>query len=445
MRKLGSILLCTVILLNLMAACSTKVDEQEDDLGQLQMEDNEEPVTLTIATFLPFELFLKQIQAPLKEIYPNITLTHRQLSDPDQSLEAMIKEGNAPDIIMDIDWVFTPVHLLDQLRYDLSDYIKSTKLDLGQFDPGILDHIRAYGNNGEIYALPYLRYMSALFYNKDVFDKLQVDYPQDDMTWEQVIDLGKKLSVESDGVKYRGLDPMGGFLGIAPLIDQKSLIFVDPETEQSAVLNSSWRQMAELWKSIYDIPGNRPDAQSFFNQKAFMVDGTVAMALSEDISVLANGIKAGNNIDVVTYPSLKDAPGIAPGSRAVIASITKTSEHKDEAFKVIAYLVSEEAQTSNSKLGFGTTLSNPDVLQVFGEDLPETKGKNVQALFKHNTSSIPHLSKFEPAAYLVISDFFYEIAFGTKDIDTALKEMDQKINDTIVAQKAKIQTAESAK
>ncbi|MCL5074613.1 MAG: sugar ABC transporter substrate-binding protein [Chloroflexi bacterium] len=52
---------------------------------------------------------------------------------------------------------------------------------------------------GKIYAVPYELDIQALYYNKDLFDKAGVKYPDDTWTWQALLEAAQKLTVDANG------------------------------------------------------------------------------------------------------------------------------------------------------------------------------------------------------------------------------------------------------
>ena len=58
--------------------------------------------------------------------------------------------------------------------------------------------------NGKAYALPYRNDWYVLYYNKDLFDAAGVEYPSNDMTWEEYYDLAAKVTSGEGSSKEYG-------------------------------------------------------------------------------------------------------------------------------------------------------------------------------------------------------------------------------------------------
>ena len=82
----------------------------------------------------------------------------------------------------------------------LNDRIKADGIDLSMYG-GITDQVTVDGN---LYELPFRSDFWVLFYNKDVFDAAGVEYPSNDMTFEQYDELARKLTVTDPGQEVYG-------------------------------------------------------------------------------------------------------------------------------------------------------------------------------------------------------------------------------------------------
>lgn len=76
-----------------------------------------------------------------------------------------------------------------------------------------------------LYGMPLENMPKALFYNIDLFDQFGVPYPENGMDWPEIIDLARKLTLERDGVNYKGLSM--GFHSFA--FSQLSILGTEPE------------------------------------------------------------------------------------------------------------------------------------------------------------------------------------------------------------------------
>lgn len=83
---------------------------------------------------------------------------------------------------------------------DLNSYIeKDDAIDMDNYYPGIT---QLYNKDGVQYAIPKDHDTIAVIYNKAVFDKYGVDYPTNDMTWEEYAKAAQEITEKGkdDGV-----------------------------------------------------------------------------------------------------------------------------------------------------------------------------------------------------------------------------------------------------
>lgn len=70
--------------------------------------------------------------------------------------------------------------------------------------------------------------IQVLFCNKEIFDKFVVDYPQDGMTWDEILSMGDKITRKDGDKLYFGFSNQGVTQVIK--LNPISLTKVDPDT-----------------------------------------------------------------------------------------------------------------------------------------------------------------------------------------------------------------------
>lgn len=109
--------------------------------------------------------------------------------------QVMLATGTAPDLLI-TDWNQLATWAGQGNAVELTPFISRDKVDLRQFYMPVIDGYR-WGDG--LYALPYKADTHVMVYNTDLFDKAGVPYPSDDVRWDQLIAMGKKLARDSDG------------------------------------------------------------------------------------------------------------------------------------------------------------------------------------------------------------------------------------------------------
>jgi multiple sugar transport system substrate-binding protein len=425
----------------ILSGCS-KASDKAGDAGQAaqppadktekQAEVKKDPIELTLYShniLLPDEFFQTVFAEPVKKKFPNITLKlHLFNGGKTQSLDDMIAAGEMPDIIyanqnigLDFD---ERLHAVE----DLAPYIKKNNFDVNKLEPSIMKAIKDYGPTGKIIALPHAMSFYALYYNKDLFDKFGAPYPKDGISWQETIDLGRKLTRVDNGIQYSGLilRVIESYAINAPVIDAKTF---------KPLLNTEpWRKLFSTMKQVYDIPGNEYDPKTFSNfNDWFMKDQTAAMFPANNLldRLILSEKDLGMKWDVTTFPQTPEAPNLYPhvnGNSLLMSSQTK---HKDDVFAVIQYLLSPEAQTILIKEGRMSGLADPEVRKHYGENMPELKGKNIQAIFKSSPAPIPPETPYNGLSTKIIRDSFVNYISGKEDLNSALRSADEAFDKAV--------------
>lgn len=82
----------------------------------------------------------------------------------------------------------------------LDDFMKADSFDTSVYS-GAAEQLQY---NGATYGLPYRSDWYVLYYNKDLFDAAGVEYPSNDMTWEEYYELAAKLTSGEGSSKVYG-------------------------------------------------------------------------------------------------------------------------------------------------------------------------------------------------------------------------------------------------
>ncbi|ULL16914.1 extracellular solute-binding protein [Paenibacillus sp. H1-7] len=424
-KKRMHLAVTSALLLTVAAGCSggketpgQAVDQPKETTKTTTYDTN---ITANLSMYvdisLPDEWYKKFIIDPVTQKFPNVKLELIRKGKGTNPSELVVAE-TFPDILYN-----SPPRLNEYkelgLLYDMSDLIKKYNVDLSKLNQPAMDTIKQIGDNGQIVGLPFWVNWSALYYNKDIFDKFGEPYPKDGMTWEEVIEQSKRLTRMYNGVQYRGLDhSLSSFTG------QLSLGFVDAKTEKPALLQAEgFKRSYELLLSLYKIPGNQERKAA---KDAFLKDKNLAMwPMYADVPSWIAELEAKGekfNWDMVQIPSLKEAPGVAMGVDSHNLHVTSSSKNKEAAFQVILYLLSEQPQLELVKNGFLTSSNNSDINKHFGEAMPVFQGKNMSPVFNSKPAPKGVMHKYDSIVSSEYNKAFTNVEKGDKDVNTALRE-----------------------
>jgi len=171
--------------------------------------------------------------------------------------------------------------------YDLDAVIKQDLFDLDSLHPSVVRAIRDLGD-GRIYGLVPEVSTNALFYNKDLFDRYGIDYPTDQMSWDEVLQLAARFPTDGQGENHvYGLDASGSaFWLIQSIGSTLGLRMTNNEGTAATIDSKSW---SAIWEKVtegyrkgyisqaYSTKGSK--SSSGYNKGPFL-SGRAAMTVS---------------------------------------------------------------------------------------------------------------------------------------------------------------------
>lgn len=406
--------------------------------GSSGSKDNEEgkpaeelkPVTITMNVRSEIsENWDELIVNPLKKKYPHITV-----KEVKGDLNELIQRGEQVDLYTVAHVVAGRIVQMD-LNYDIEPLMKKFKMDMSRFEPVVLEAVRGNSGNGQLIGLPFNLQFFAMYYNKDIFDMFGVPYPKDGLTWNETVELAKKVSRYHGGAQYLGFKTDQ----IHRLADPFGVTPVDAKTDKASVINESYKRAFELSKLFFSIPGNMPASPKDVNKNAldqFRKDKNLAMYYA--VNRFSNLKDSDVNWDIAQSPYYPDMPNVGGIVDSFIMGITKTSQHKDDAFRVIETFLSEQAQLfAVRSMGYISPQVNPIYKDQYGADIPYLKGKNIPAIFKNKIVSHQPYSIYRSQGMDVLYEVHGDYIFEQYDVNTALRVADEKINQVVGALKGK--------
>lgn len=392
-------------------------------------ESSPEPVSLTFYSAQGAVLDQFGALDLLKAKFPHITFEVINSAVGSRYTD-LITAGKQLDIVFEANSVMRSTIINFGLHYDLDELVKKHAFDLNRIEANILSQARYSNTEGKLYGIPYSINRYALVYNKDIFDRFGVPYPTDGMTWDAVYELAKRVNREDGGVFYQGfaMNTPGSYM----VNNQLSLDPLDPKEDRAAVNNDGFRKLYENLKRFYELPNAKVKTPS-------LIDGEVAMLVTavSTTQFKQYGETPNLNWDMVSVPVFADRrdTGFKPAGLSLF--VTQTSKHKDQAFQVIAHMVSDEFQAKLARNGGGTVLASEQVRSQAGQDVAAAKGKNVKALYYYPfaPSSPPRANHLTDVS-VNFADSFQKMIETQADVNTTLRLLEEDVNKAIDAAKA---------
>lgn len=190
MKKLS--LFLAVVMMMTMISFGGAVAETAG-LPELTTED----VTITFMTWDDFEL-TEALAAKFTELHPNIKveIIRTTTDDCTATLNNMAAEAKLPDVYF---WLDLDPLLANKMMLDVTEYVEADP----EYQEMLYPSLRraGYVDGKRCYLLPGENLPAVIYLDKAVFEKLNVEMPAQDWTWEQMTDLiENKLTDASQGI-----------------------------------------------------------------------------------------------------------------------------------------------------------------------------------------------------------------------------------------------------
>jgi multiple sugar transport system substrate-binding protein len=278
-------------------------------------------------------------------------------------MKSVLASRNVPDVFLVPDgnfgqWVTTGALL------NLTDRVAaSEKIDVGHIWSSAIDRYRFNGKlmgDGDIYALPKDVTPYVMYYNKDLFDRFGVAYPDPVTPWtpEYAATQWKKFGSLSGSGKPKG----DHIYGVAKF-DPEGLVWSNGgdylSQDRKEVLIDSPAVIGAydyLQKSIMEYR-TIPDGGTQ-NPTALFVNGLSACYIAGRSSTADLRTKAQFDWDVAPVPAFDTAPLVNGWSGSVGFSVYAGSPKQDLAYALVEYFASVEGQLVMTEAGYTIPMYN---------------------------------------------------------------------------------------
>lgn len=281
-------------------------------------------------------------------------ITTTTWSDYWTMLSAAAQGGELPDVF----WM----HANESVRYmsndmllDLTDQIAASELINTENYPEDIWSLYTYEDKN--YAVPKDVDTIALWYNKTMFDEAGLDYPTADWTWEDLIDAAQKLTIK-DGdevVQYGYANSCDDFQGgYANWIYSYGGSMINYDPLSSGFDSEETIEAMELLDSLLKS-GAMPSQEVISENAKDVLFSSGKLAMCSMGSWMLSGMKTNEyvdaNCDCVELPKSSKTGQRASIYNGLGWAAAANTEYPDEAWQLIEFLGSEEAQLMQAELG----------------------------------------------------------------------------------------------
>lgn len=252
-----------------------------------------------------------------------------------QKIHLLFASNTAPDVIF--------INNLNLPIYANANVLEELSVPEGFYPQAI----KALSYKGKLYAIPRDVSNLVIFYNKDLFDRLNVPYPKENWTFNDFLTTSQKLTKNNSfGISFE--EDIMFFLpylmseGGGVLSDDLSNLIIE-KNESKKGLNF----YADLRKKYHVAPLKYESASATMAQ--LFLQEKIAMHLSGRWLVPKYRTDAKFDWDIINFPH--GSVGSVVPLDASGWAVSKYSKHKNEAKKFIDFLASKESCEKFTKSG----------------------------------------------------------------------------------------------
>lgn len=341
----------------------------------------------------------------------------------DTSIKQLLASDKKIDLLS-IRGLSKMIQFIDQGELlDLTSYIKNNDMDIAAYGSMFND----IDINGRYFGIPTRSTCWVLCYNKDIFDKAGIPYPEQ-LTWEEYRQLAISLTSEKGKNKTYGGYWVPWCYNFAAL--ERSSYLIDDDLSLS-------RKSLELLNTFYNVDSSHMSYKVLTNEKIDyrkeFEKGKIAMMPQGEwiVNMLLQDEKKGLtdiSWDIAPIPVWKSQESGITWGQYQFVSIASDTPYPGEAFDFVQFLCGEEGARIYAEKGIIHAYSNEDIKQIY----LKTVGKESASIF-FNAKKVQE----EPAVsgYQDLIEAFNQCAesyfLGNITIDEAMTEFEQKRSDIL--------------
>lgn len=419
-RKMMTVMAMVMTLTLFIAACSGNSGSNPDSGGKK---------TLNVALWDEnAKEFLDKTIAIYTKDHPNVEVkvTYTPWADYWTKLKTSLAGKGGPDVF----WMNGPniyMYASSGLIKDLKPLIEKDQLDTSVYTPALID---LYTYNNDLYGIPYFLDSVGLYYNKGIFDKAGVPYPDDTWTWDTVTENAPKLTDAANGV-YGFIAPASSQNGYYDFIHQAGGYVISPDKTKSG-FDSPEALSAFEWMDSFMKNGYSPNQQQQLETETLQLFGSGKAAMFPGLSV--NGPELykmlGDKLAVAPLPAGKQKASIVHG---LSWTMNNNTANEQEAWDLIKVLTSEEGNKNLADSGF----SIPAYQGTEGGWLQSIPSLNLQVFVDSLDFGVAYPVSEKTAEWQAVETKEIQSAFlGNQSFPDALKKIADEMNRILAEEKA---------
>lgn len=310
----------------------------------------------------------------------------------------------------------------------IDDKLKDSNLKLEDYPKSLID---LYNVGGKQYGIPKDWDTTAVWYNKEIFDKAKVPYPKADWTWDEMSETAKKLTDKSKGI-YGVAAAQDDQQGYYNTILQSGGFIISDDKKKSGYDQPGGAEGVQCWLDLIK-DGSSPTAEQMTetSPQDLFQSGRVAMVFQGSwmIPQFMKNDAIKDKIDIAPMPKIKKNAAVIHGLSNVIYAKTK---HPKEAWEFVEFLSGKDANEIVAKSGVVIPAYKP-VLDIF---LKSYSSVNLKAYTDSIDYSVMYpVSKNTPKWTTVQDETLKKVWAGQMSAEEGTKKIGEEMNKLLEQEK----------
>lgn len=384
MKKIAALGMSAVMVAGMMAGCGSSSDSSSSDSKGSSKSGDKVELTLGIWDENQRDAMQKMIDAYEAEndnVSISIQLTPYKGGEYRTKLEASAGGETAPDVFW-LNVLHLDSYVEGGILDDLSDAIASSDIKDNFAETLVNNYVR----DGKNYAVPKNFDTNALWYNKDLFDQAGVEYPTDDMTYDDLVALATELKDKlPDGV-YPFACPVDFQTWYYQTVYANGGWILNDDATETGYGDAKTQEGIQCWIDMIDA-GLSPSASTLSEtgSDAMFEGEQIAMTLAGSYMVpeYASNDTIKDKIDCVEVPTFNGVEDNCINGLGF--AVYEGSKQKEEAEKFAIWMGSSEAQKIQGETGVVIS-AREDAQQYFAK---ANEQYNLAAYTNHSAEAYP--------------------------------------------------------
>lgn len=373
LKRFYGITLATVFSMSLLAGCSGNNNNEgaaattapaTGNSANASAEPSQEPVTLKWALWdWEATAYYKPLIDAYKAEHPNVTIEYVDLGSTDYMTMLSTQLSGGADLdVLTIKDIPGYSNLVKQNHLEpLKSFMSGNAIDPSVYG-GTVEQIEV---NDEVYALPFRSDFWILYYNKDLFDKAGVEYPSNDMTFEQYDELVRKMTSGSGSEKVYGAHyhTWRSAVQLFGILDGKNTVvdgnydFLKPTYER--ILKE---QEDGIVMDYATLKTSSTHYSGVFYNNSVATMNMGSWFIATQIEKVKSGESQSANWGIAKYPHPDGVEAGTTLGTITSLAVNQKSKHKEAALDFMKFVTGEEGAKVIASTGTIPAIKNDEVI-----------------------------------------------------------------------------------